>query len=102
MDSTLSALAAIRAYECTASFSHTRPDGRDCFSVLADYGYSSYIAVGENLLYGTSGFTAAQMVSAWMNSEGHRANILNADFTRAGIGIYYANGYIYVANFFAG
>lgn len=102
MDSTLCALAAIRAYETTVSFSHTRPDGRDCFSVLDDYGYTGWQIVGENLLYGTNSFTAAQMVSSWMFSEGHRANILNEAYTLAGIGIYYTNGYIYVANFFAG
>lgn len=102
MDNTLSALAAIRAYECTQTLSHTRPDGRDCYSVLSDYGYSGWVSVGENVLYGTTDYTAAQMVDAWMNSEANRANIRSADYTCSGIGIYYLNGLIYIACFFAG
>ena len=102
LDSQLSALAAIRSYECTKSFSHTRPDGRDCFSVLDDYGYSGWTTVGENLLYCSSTYSVSEIVDAWMNSQGHRANILSSDFTLAGIGVYTSGGLIYVANFFAG
>lgn len=101
-DDMLCALSTIRAYEFTQKQSHTRPDGRDCFSVLTDYSYDKWTTLGENLLYATSTISVAEMVDAWMDSEGHRANILSEDFTHAGIGVWYQNGLIYVANLFAG
>lgn len=102
MDSKLCALSAIRAYECTQSWGHTRPDGRSCFTVLSDYNYNIWSACGENLLYCSSGFSAADMVDVWMNSDGHRANILNPEFTHAGIGVYQKDGLTYIANLFGG
>lgn len=101
MDKKLCALATIRAYECTISFSHTRPNGTSCFTVLSEYNYRGSLA-GENLLYASSGYSAAQLVDVWMGSTSHKNNILSGSFTKAGLGIYYANGRIYVANFFAG
>lgn len=101
MDLKLAAVAAVRAYECSLSFSHTRPDGRDCFSALDDYGYS-YWSAGENILMCSDIMSAEAMVDAWMSSEGHRANILSEAFTLAGIGVWSSGGMIYAANFFAG
>ena len=102
MDKKLAALATIRAYECTISFSHTRPNGSSCFSLLAEYNYSGGSLAGENLLYASTGYTAAQLVDVWMGSTGHKNNILSSSFTKAGIGIFYSGGRIYVANYFAG
>lgn len=102
MDTRLAAISSVRAYECSIDFSHTRPDGRDCFTALDDYGYRWQHAVGENLLCGSAEMSASGMVEAWMNSEGHRENILCEDFTAAGIGVYVTGGTIYVANFFVG
>lgn len=72
--------AAVRAQECETSFSHTRPDGTDWWTVNSDVMY------GENLAYNYN--TAQEVVEAWMNSEGHRANILKAGYATIGIACY--------------
>jgi uncharacterized protein YkwD len=60
-------------------------------------------AVGENLLVGPNGMSAATIESAWMNSPDHRANILNGAFTVAGIGTAIgADGQIWIAVDFGG
>jgi uncharacterized protein YkwD len=62
---------------------HTNPDGEDPGDRMAKAGYhgSSW---GENI---AAGYSSAQKVfNAWMNSDGHRANILNCKFTKIGIG----------------
>lgn len=65
-------------------FSHNTPDGATPWSFIKAVGYS-YTTAGENLAID---FTQAESVqSAWMNSPGHRANILNGNFTEIGIGI---------------
>ncbi len=65
-------------------FSHTTPDGHSPWWFIQNAGYS-YIAAGENLAVD---FTQAESVeTAWMNSPGHRANILNSSFEEIGIGI---------------
>ncbi len=76
-------LADIRADECIESFSHTRPDGRRCFTVFEDHGIS-LMAGGENIaLYYSS---PEEVVDGWMNSPGHRANILNPNYTAIVVG----------------
>ena len=102
MDKKLCALAAIRAYESSISFSHTRPDGRSCFTVFSDYNYTGGSIAGENLLHASPGYAASKLVDVWMKSTSHKDNILTSSFTKAGLGIYYANGRMYVANLFAG
>lgn len=102
MDKKLAALATIRAYECTISFSHTRPNGTSCFSLLTEYNYTGGSLAGENLLYASTSYSAAQLVDVWMDSTSHKNNILASSFTKAGIGIFYSGGRIYVANYFAG
>lgn len=99
LGSRLSAIASVRAYESSVSFSHTRPDGTDCFTVLSDYGYGCSRAA-ENLLQCSSGYTGADMVGLWMDSKGHRANILDPDVSVIGIGVYRENGITYVATLF--
>jgi uncharacterized protein YkwD len=65
-------------------FSHNTPDGETPWSFIKAVGYS-YTTAGENLAID---FTQAEnMQAAWMNSPGHRANILNKNFTEIGIGI---------------
>ena len=66
--------ADLRADEIQKSFAHTRPDGRDCFSVFDDLKIDRFMC-GENIAYGYP--TPEDVMEAWMNSEGHRANILN-------------------------
>ena len=78
--------AFMRAQELTQYFSHTRPDGSDCFSILDELGIS-YGAVGENIAGGQ--WSPELVMESWMNSTGHRENILNADYTRIGVGCFY-------------
>ncbi|MBQ8741443.1 MAG: hypothetical protein IJY79_07855 [Clostridia bacterium] len=75
--------ADIRAAEIIESFSHTRPDGSSCFTVFDEFNIN-YRSVGENIAYGYS--TPEAVVEGWMNSEGHRANILNPSFTHLIVG----------------
>lgn len=82
-DGELDKAADIRAEEIIGYFSHTRPDGSDCFTVLNGNGIS-YQTVGENIAAGYT--TPDRVVEGWMNSPGHRANILNANFTQIGVG----------------
>ena len=92
-------VAHIRAKEIVQSFSHTRPDGRTCFTAASDLGVS-YRTAGENIAYGYA--TPEQVVNGWMNSEGHRKNILSPSFTKIGIGCYESNGVLYWSQFFIG
>ncbi|MCD7826086.1 MAG: CAP domain-containing protein [Clostridiaceae bacterium] len=93
LDDTLCSAANVRAKELVQSFDHTRPSGESCSTVLQEYDYS-YTAFGENIAAGQS--TPKQVVTSWMNSEGHRANILSANYTKMGLGYYKASsGYKY-------
>ena len=88
--SSLNQAAQKRAEEIVSSFAHSRPDGRDCFTVFGEYGVT-YMAAGENIAAG-QGSPSAVMYS-WMNSPGHRANILNASFTKIGVGYVSSGNY---------
>lgn len=89
----LTRAANARAKEVATSFSHTRPDGRDAFTVLADNGIS-YTTCGENMAAGQK--TPEEVVESWMSSSTHKANILNANYTHIGIGYYNSgSGYTY-------
>ena len=79
----IAAAAQTRAEELADSYSHTRPDGRSCFTALKDAGIS-YGHAGENIAYGGSG--QEYILAAWMESPGHRDNILNENFTTIGVG----------------
>lgn len=85
MQTDLTQAANIRAKEIKQQFSHTRPDGRSYSSVLTDQGIS-YRMSGENIAYGQK--DANVVMEGWMNSSGHRANILNGNFTKIGVGLY--------------
>lgn len=90
--------AQLRAEELLQSFSHTRPNGSRCFTALDEVG-ADYHGAGENIAMGQT--TAREVMTDWMNSEGHRANILNENFTTLGVGIYTdTNGKIYWAQMF--
>ena len=88
MSEDLNRAAQIRAKETVQSFSHTRPNGSSFSSVLKENGIS-YRGAGENIAWGQR--TPEAVVAAWMNSEGHRANILSKSYTSIGVG-YYLNG----------
>ena len=97
LDSALSGAASTRAKEIVSSFSHTRPNGSSCFTVLSENGIS-YNGAGENIAYGQS--SPDEVMTAWMNSAGHRANILNASFTKLGVGVYESGGTLYWTQLF--
>lgn len=69
-------------------FSHTSPTYGSPFDMMKSFGIS-YKTAGENIAYGYS--TPEAVVKGWMNSEGHRKNILNPSFTQIGVG-YVASG----------
>lgn len=85
-NSRLTNAAQKRADEITITFSHTRPNGTQCSTVLDEYSVS-WRAFGENIAAGYP--TPASVVEGWMNSPGHRANILNSSYTQIGIGYVY-------------
>lgn len=64
-------------------FSHTSPTYGSPFEMIKNFGISSS-ASAENIAQGQS--TAQEVVNSWMNSSGHRANILNGSFTEIGVG----------------
>lgn len=69
-------------------FSHTSPTYGSPFQMIRAFGIS-FRRAGENIAYGQR--TPQAVVNAWMNSSGHRANILNASYTQIGVG-YVADG----------
>lgn len=90
-------LATIRAKEIVTKFDHERPNGKNSFSILTDNNIQ-YSAVGENIAYGQS--TPERVMVDWMNSEGHRKNILSENFNGIGVGCYEYNGYLYWVQLF--
>jgi uncharacterized protein YkwD len=68
----------------TGSFGHTAPDGSDPADRMRLAGYDTRSGWAENIAHGQS--TASAVMAAWMGSEGHRANILNCDLKRVGVG----------------
>lgn len=76
-------------------FSHTSPTFGSPFDRLKALGIA-YKSAGENIAKGQR--TPEEVVQAWMNSEGHRANILNKDFTHIGVG-YVKDGNIWTQQF---
>lgn len=82
----LAAAADVRTRELPTSFSHTRPNGTTCFTV-SEYVFAENIASGQ---------TAPQsVVNSWMNSSGHKDNILNEKYKTAAIGCYRNEGTYY-------
>lgn len=88
LDMNITAAANVRAKEIKQSFSHTRPDGSSFSTALKEQGVS-YRGSGENIAWGQK--SPEQVMNGWMNSDGHRANILNKNFIRMGVG-YYQDG----------
>ena len=88
-DANLETVADVRANEISENFSHTRPNGKQWYTV------NSKIQGGENLAYGFD--NAEDVVDAWMNSPTHRDNILYDEFEKVAISIYEENGTYYWA-----
>jgi uncharacterized protein YkwD len=98
-NSQLSQAAMIRARELPRLFSHTRPNGTTCFTVFSETGVK-FSTAGENIAQGQRNAEGA--MTSWMNSEGHRANILSRNFDAVGIGYYIDNGTPYWIQLFTG
>lgn len=92
LDPTVTKGAMIRANEIINYFSHTRPDGNSCFTALEEVG-ADYMTAGENIACGY--VSPEDVVDGWINSEGHRANILNENFNKIGVGYVYSSSGIY-------
>ena len=93
-------VAQIKANDMKSNnyFSHTSPTYGSPFDMIKQFGIS-YKTAGENIAKGQK--TPEAVVNAWMNSEGHRANILNSNYTQMGLG-YTANGVVYWCQMFIG
>lgn len=85
IDVNVQAAAMVRAKECEQLFSHTRPDGSSFATALKEQNVS-YQRAGENIAWGQR--SPEEVMKAWMNSSGHRANIMNPGFTTIGVGYY--------------
>lgn len=89
LNTTMNKMANVRAKELKTLFSHTRPDGRDCFTVFDDFNLECFQA-GENIAMTVSN-DADHVMQLWINSEGHYLNMISSDYTELGVG--YADGY---------
>ncbi|MBQ1192687.1 MAG: hypothetical protein IIX45_00995 [Lachnospiraceae bacterium] len=97
LDDTLCQAAGLRSIEMDYNneFSHTRPDGSSCFTVLSEFN-CSYHTCGENIAAGYA--SPAVVVNGWKNSQGHYENMINASFTKLGVG-YSSLGNSYYGNY---
>lgn len=97
LDDTLCQAAGLRSIEMDYNneFSHTRPDGSSCFTVLSEFN-CSYHTCGENIAAGYA--SPAAVVNGWKNSQGHYENMINASFTKLGVG-YSSLGNSYYGNY---
>lgn len=86
LDETLTKAAMVRAIEMAYSdkFNHERPDGNMCYYIMRDFGQDIY-GVGENIA--SRQRNAKEVSYAWKGSQGHYENMINASFTRIGIGV---------------
>lgn len=85
LDKNVAKAALVRAKETEKSFSHTRPNGSKFTTALTENG-AAFRGAGENIAWGQK--TPQDVMKSWMNSPGHRANILNKKFTTIGVGYY--------------
>ena len=97
-DEKVAKAALVRAKETETSFSHTRPNGSSFSTALTENGVV-FNGAGENIAYGQK--SPEEVMKGWMNSPGHRANIMNKSFTTIGVGYYEnANGVKYWTQLF--
>lgn len=94
-----------RARETEESFSHTRPDGSDTFTILREPEYEySYRLAGENLGMATYHLDEEAMAevifNGWVESEGHYENMIKPEFEEVGIGVHYDGEFLYATQLF--
>lgn len=99
-DPELCKAAAQRAEESVTSETHKRPDGTS-YTTLLDEKKIKYVYYAENSAEGQK--TIEEAMKSWMNSEGHKANILNSKMSKVGVGKYKADdGTLYWVQMFIG
>ena len=91
----LSSNAMVRAREIVSKFDHTRPDGSKFSTAIT----IPYRMVGENIAAGQR--SPEEVMQAWMNSAGHRENILRAEYDKIGVGVVESGGRLYWVQLFA-
>ena len=94
MTKELTDIAMLRAAEISVLFDHQRPNGFSCFSV-----FPQSWAYGENIAMGQT--SPGSVMGGWMNSSGHRQNILNGRYSKIGIGCFYDGYYYYWVQVFS-
>ena len=94
LDEKLCILACTRAAEITYNecFSHTRPNGKRCFTILDENNYK-YGCAGENIAAGQD--TPAAVVNDWAHSEGHYKNMVDPAFNKIGVGVVRLDSFSY-------
>lgn len=97
--------ANIRAIETEESFSHTRPNGENPFTVLEESGTEyPYQMVGENLAMSTfiedEEHMSELIMNGWINSEDHYQTMINPNYDEIGVGVHYDGEILYVTQFF--
>lgn len=94
--------AQLRARETEVSLGHTRPDGNKFSSAIT----LDYQSAGENIAYIyipyqlTEEELGEKIVDGWLDSEGHRNNILKSSWGETGIGVYIQDEHIYIVQLF--
>ncbi|QRG70389.1 CAP domain-containing protein [Brevibacillus choshinensis] len=90
LDASLNKVAQAKAVDMSNNnyFDHTSPTYGSPFDMMKQFGVS-FMTAGENIAMGQR--TADEVMNQWMNSEGHRQNIMNPSFTKIGVG--FVNGY---------
>lgn len=96
MSSVLQGIANQRAAECAVYYSHTRSNGESCFSLFP----AASRTVGENIAAGTV-MDAAEVTESWMESSGHRANMLNSAYKYVGVACVEVGGWDFWVQCFA-
>ncbi|HBF0843831.1 TPA: sporulation protein [Clostridioides difficile] len=102
LDSSISNVATKKSQDMIDNnyFSHNSPTYGSPFDMLKKFGVS-YKTAGENIAMGQK--TPKEVVNAWMNSEGHRKNIMNPNFSKIGVGVAQkSGGSIYWTQIFVG
>jgi uncharacterized YkwD family protein len=97
IDNELSKVARVKSNDMATNkyFDHTSPTYGSPFDMMKKFGIK-YSTAGENIAMGQR--TPEEVMKAWMNSDGHRANILNKNYTHIGVG-YVANGNYWTQEF---
>lgn len=102
-DESLASYAMLRAEECEVSYSHTRPNGESALDEVINLGFRG---AGENIAY-CSGYGnlgaqkyAENFMEWWMNSPGHKKNILRDTFNAVGIGVHVNGETVYATQLF--